>query len=211
MKKILLPLLIATSPLWSAPATKAPDTNLPKVTTLIPQLLPRNPINKPPPGAVQKQLEAFFAGIQSGKVDESFKALVANNPALSDPAAVPEFVGNIRKGLEVFGPIQGQELYDNRSVGSRILYITYISFHPKKPLRWQFVYYSPVGADWKLLNLRFDDTIEHEAHNPTDELRAVLILDAWNPFIAADERPLITRWVNELDAHGRGLAGFSAA
>jgi hypothetical protein len=44
-----------------------------------------------------------------------------------------------------------------------------------------------------------------------DELRAVLILDAWNPFIAADERPLITRWVNELDAHGRGLAGFSAA
>jgi hypothetical protein len=27
----------------------------------------------------------------------------------------------------------------------------------------------------------------------------------------ADERPLITRWVNELDAHGRGLAGFSAA
>jgi aspartyl/asparaginyl beta-hydroxylase (cupin superfamily) len=57
----------------------------------------------------------------------------------------------------------------------------------------------------------FDDTIEHEAHNPTDELRAVLILDSWNPFIAADERPLITRWVNELDAHGRGLAGFSAA
>ena len=57
----------------------------------------------------------------------------------------------------------------------------------------------------------FDDTIEHEAHNPTDELRAVLILDTWNPFIAADERPLITRWVNELDAHGRGLARFSAA
>ena len=57
----------------------------------------------------------------------------------------------------------------------------------------------------------FDDTIEHEAHNPTDELRAVLILDSWNPFIAADERPLISRWVGELDAHGRGLAGFSAA
>ena len=57
----------------------------------------------------------------------------------------------------------------------------------------------------------FDDTIEHEARNPTDELRAVLILDSWNPFIAADERLLITRWVGELDAHGRGLAGFSAA
>ncbi|NDE85720.1 MAG: hypothetical protein EB056_06850, partial [Verrucomicrobia bacterium] len=117
MKKIILHLLIVTSSLWAAPQAKNPETNLPKVTTLIPQLLPRNPINKPPPGAVQKQLEAFFAGVQAGKVDESFKALVANNPALSDPASVPEFVGNIRRGLEVFGPIQGQELYDNRSVG----------------------------------------------------------------------------------------------
>ena len=160
MKIFLILSLIGVPTLWSAPPAKAPDTNLPKVTTLIPQLLPRNPINKPPPGPVQKQLEAFFSGIQAGKVDESFKALVANNPALSDPAAVPEFVGNIRKGLEVFGPLQGQELYDNRNVGSRVLYITYISFHPKKPLRWQFVFYSPVGADWKLLNLRFDDTIE---------------------------------------------------
>jgi len=160
MKKAILAILIVNPALWAAPPAKNAETNLPKVTTLIPQLLPRNPINKPPPGPVQKQLEAFFAGVQAGKVDECFKALVANNPALSDPAAVPEFVGNIRKGLEVFGPLQGQELYDNRNVGSRVLYITYISFHPKKPLRWQFVYYSPVGADWKLLNLRFDDTIE---------------------------------------------------
>ncbi|WP_353217887.1 aspartyl/asparaginyl beta-hydroxylase domain-containing protein [Sandarakinorhabdus sp.] len=57
----------------------------------------------------------------------------------------------------------------------------------------------------------FDDTIEHEAHNPTDQLRAVLILDCWNPHIAPAERPLIARWLTELDAHGRGVASFSAA
>lgn len=57
----------------------------------------------------------------------------------------------------------------------------------------------------------FDDTIEHEAINPTDELRAVLIIDAWNPFIGAGERELIRRWMRELDAHGQGLGGFSAA
>ena len=73
---------------------------------------------------------------------------------------MPEFVDNIRKGLEVFGPLQGVELYDQRPVGTRVIYLTYISFHTKKPLRWQFVYYMPVGADWKLLNLRFDDTVE---------------------------------------------------
>jgi len=160
MKQIPLILFFLPLTILAAPATKTADTNMPKVTTLIPQLLPRNPSTKPPPSAVQKQIEPFFIGVQAGKIDESFKTLVASNPTLSDPAAVPEFVGNIQKGIDVFGPLQGYELYDSKTVGSRVLYITYLSFHPRKPLRWQFVFYSPVGADWKLLNLRFDDTVE---------------------------------------------------
>ena len=160
-----LPALLLLLTVASAPAAKDKEKekaadSLPRVNTLIPQLLPRNPSAKPPPAAVQKQLDAFFQGVQGGKIDESFRALVATNPSLSDPAAVPEFVENIRKGLEVFGPLQGVELYDQRPVGTRVIYLTYISFHTKKPLRWQFVYYMPVGADWKLLNLRFDDTVE---------------------------------------------------
>jgi len=160
MKQIPLILFFLPLTILAAPAAKTADTNMPKVTTLIPQLLPRNPSTKPPPSAVQKQIEPFFIGVQAGKIDESFKTLVASNPTLSDPAAVPEFVGNIQKGIDVFGPLQGYELYDSKTVGSRVLYITYLSFHPRKPLRWQFVFYSPVGADWKLLNLRFDDTVE---------------------------------------------------
>ena len=136
------------------------SNNIPRADTLIPQLLPRNPSAKPPPAAVQKSLDLFFRGVQAGKVDESFRALVANNPGLSNPASVPEFVENISKGLEIFGPLQGVEVYDHRPVGTRLIYLTYLSFHPKKPLRWQFVYYMPVGSDWRLLNLRFDDTVE---------------------------------------------------
>lgn len=160
MKRILPFFLLPIFGCIAAPTNKVTSTNLPSVTTLIPQLLPRNPVNKPPPAPIQKQLDAFFMGVQIGKVEDSFKALVANNPTLSDPAAVPEFVENIRKGIDVFGPLAGYELYDQRAVGSRVLYITYLSFHPKKPLRWQFVFYAPVGGDWKLLNLRFDDTVE---------------------------------------------------
>jgi len=153
-------LLLTMVSAWAA-KDKDKATNEPsRVNTLIPQLLPRNPNAKPPPAAVQKQLDAFFNGIQAGKIDESFRVLVASNPSLSDPAAVPEYVENIRKGLELFGPLQGVELYDQRPVGTRVIYLTYISFHAKKPLRWQFVYYLPVGADWKLLTLRFDDTVE---------------------------------------------------
>jgi aspartate beta-hydroxylase len=38
----------------------------------------------------------------------------------------------------------------------------------------------------------FDDTIEHEAWNDSDQPRAVLILDTWNPQVTEAERELIT-------------------
>jgi aspartate beta-hydroxylase len=37
----------------------------------------------------------------------------------------------------------------------------------------------------------FDDTIEHEALNASDELRAILIFDVWNPYLSAAERELV--------------------
>jgi aspartate beta-hydroxylase len=37
----------------------------------------------------------------------------------------------------------------------------------------------------------FDDTIEHEAWNPSDAPRAILIFDIWNPFLGPAERDLI--------------------
>lgn len=39
----------------------------------------------------------------------------------------------------------------------------------------------------------FDDTIDHEAWNPTPHDRAVLILDVWNPHLSETEQAVITR------------------
>ncbi len=38
----------------------------------------------------------------------------------------------------------------------------------------------------------FDDTIEHEAWNDSDEIRVILIFDVWNPYLSAPERELVT-------------------
>ncbi|KTE21032.1 hypothetical protein ATE67_06765 [Sphingopyxis sp. H050] len=48
----------------------------------------------------------------------------------------------------------------------------------------------------------FDDTIEHEAWNDSDELRAVLIFDVWNPHLTAGERDLLLRYFASADASG---------
>jgi aspartyl/asparaginyl beta-hydroxylase (cupin superfamily) len=45
---------------------------------------------------------------------------------------------------------------------------------------------------WKVGEvLIFDDSIEHEARNDSDELRVVLIFDVWNPLISEAERDMV--------------------
>ena len=44
----------------------------------------------------------------------------------------------------------------------------------------------------------FDDTIEHEAWNRSDQDRAVLILDAWNPHLSEHEQQMICRMFESL-------------
>ena len=46
-----------------------------------------------------------------------------------------------------------------------------------------------VGRAWA-----FDDTIEHEAWNRSDQVRAILIFDVWNPHIDEAERDLLRRF-----------------
>jgi aspartyl/asparaginyl beta-hydroxylase (cupin superfamily) len=50
----------------------------------------------------------------------------------------------------------------------------------------------------------FDDTIEHEAWNRSDQLRAILIFDVWNPHISEQERALLRRFYDVANAAGQG-------
>lgn len=46
----------------------------------------------------------------------------------------------------------------------------------------------------------FDDTIEHEAWNDTDELRVILIFDIWNPYLSEAERELVSAMMTAKNA-----------
>lgn len=48
----------------------------------------------------------------------------------------------------------------------------------------------------------FDDTIEHEAWNDSDQLRAVLIFDVWNPHLSEAERAMLRLFYSAADASG---------
>lgn len=51
----------------------------------------------------------------------------------------------------------------------------------------------------------FDDTIEHEAMNPTDQLRVVLILDVWHPDLKRHEQDAVSALIAADGGAGDGL------
>ena len=51
----------------------------------------------------------------------------------------------------------------------------------------------------------FDDTIEHEALNPTDQLRVVFIFDVWAPDLTQVEREAVAALIGASGARGEGL------
>jgi aspartate beta-hydroxylase len=62
-----------------------------------------------------------------------------------------------------------------------------------------------VGAEsreWRLGEAWvFDDTIEHEAWNDSDQIRVILICDIWNPLLSDSERQAIRSVLAASDAH----------
>ncbi len=50
----------------------------------------------------------------------------------------------------------------------------------------------------------FDDTIDHEAWNDSDELRALLIFDVWNPHLTAQEQAMIADYYAAADRAAAG-------
>ena len=58
-----------------------------------------------------------------------------------------------------------------------------------------------VTREWKVGEaFVFDDTIEHEAWNDSDQTRVVLIADVWHPHLSVRERELIGQTMIEMDA-----------
>ncbi|MFL6676080.1 MAG: aspartyl/asparaginyl beta-hydroxylase domain-containing protein [Massilia sp.] len=54
----------------------------------------------------------------------------------------------------------------------------------------------------------FDDTIEHEAWNDSDQLRVILMFDIWHPQLSAAERALISAMSAGINAFSGSEGGF---
>ena len=61
-----------------------------------------------------------------------------------------------------------------------------------------------IGEAWV-----FDDTIEHEAWNNSDETRVILICDVWSPYLSPDEQRLVGQVMAAMDTFNDAPQGPS--
>jgi aspartyl/asparaginyl beta-hydroxylase (cupin superfamily) len=54
----------------------------------------------------------------------------------------------------------------------------------------------------------FDDTIEHEAWNDSDELRVILMFDVWHPHLSESERRMVTALAGAIQSFTQSDGGY---
>lgn len=91
----------------------------------------------------------------------------------------------------VFSALQPHTHIPAHTGSSNVRLLTHLPLILPGPARFRV---GNTVRDWKMGQAWvFDDTIEHEAWNDSDETRVVLIFDTWNPHLTAVEREAFRR------------------
>jgi hypothetical protein len=156
--RFFLAFLVLTAPLAAQTQNLTPE---PSNGRLMP--LAKNRSLEPPPPAVQMKVEKFFLGIQEGKIDDSFTDLFAGSKLTEKQDQLDNLVTKTKGVIKEIGPANGYELINNESISSRLLVLSYFSYHPEKPLRWRIIFYAGKPDEWRVINLTVDDLVSESA------------------------------------------------
>jgi hypothetical protein len=160
---VLLLSLIALDPVCAQAVTPGNgDTQTTAATTQTAPAPPRNimPLglnHKPnattPPAEIARSIDLFFKTLHGDG------GAVANATALgAQKEKMSIFVSKTQEAFGLYGPLKDYEVFDNYSIGSNVLVLTYLTRHSMQPLRWRFIYYRP-DKTWTLINMGFDDVL----------------------------------------------------
>ncbi len=108
---------------------------------------------------LRERLDAFFAAIQSGKVNSAFEELLKGSKIGEKKENVDELVKNTNAVLERFGKLEDSELIRAERVGGRVIRLSYLSYGADFPLQWQFYCYR--GSEhWQILDINVNNDLD---------------------------------------------------
>jgi hypothetical protein len=162
---LLLACLLLPLRAQPAPDATAPDTAPDAAAATAPPSPPRNIMpmsinHKPnptnPPEEIAGPIDKFFKGLKAGDYANSYETFLAGTRLGAQKEKMSAMVSRTEEGFGIYGKMNDYEIFDNYSIGSNVLVLTYLTRHDIQPLRWRFIYYRP-DKTWHVINMGFDD------------------------------------------------------
>jgi hypothetical protein len=131
-----------------------PDQGLPHMPTGF----HHKPNAEPPPPEIAVPIAKFFNTLKSGDYANAYETFLAGSSLGEQKEKMSAFISHTQDAFGIYGALYDYELYDNQSIGSNVLVLTYLTRHQRQPLRWRFIYYR-AQSTWTITNLGFDDVL----------------------------------------------------
>jgi len=167
--KIHLPalILITASLLLPLRAQTAPDATTPDAASAAPaapspprNIMPLGINHKPnptnPPAEIAGPIDKFFKSLEGGDYANAYETFLTGTRLGAQKEKMSAMISRTQEGFGIYGKMNDYEIYDNYSIGSNVLVLTYLARHDVQPLRWRFIFYRP-DKTWHLVNMGFDD------------------------------------------------------
>ena len=156
-------------PLRAQPAPDATDTTAPDTSSsataapapprnIMPLSLNHKPNATNPPAEIAGPIDKFFKGLEAGDYANSYETFLTGTRLGAQKEKMSVFISKTQEAFGLYGKMNDYEIFDNYSVGSNVLVLTYLSRHDVQPLRWRFIFYRP-NKTWGLINMGFDDVL----------------------------------------------------
>jgi len=137
-------------------AVPAPPRNI------MPMSINHKPNPTPPPAEIAGPIDKFFktlkAAEEANAYATAYDTFLAGTVLGSQTDKKSAFISKTQEAFGIYGKLNDYEIYDNYSIGSNVLVLTYLTRHKMQPLRWRFIYYRP-DKTWGLINMGFDDVL----------------------------------------------------
>ena len=133
----------------------------------MPQTLNHKPNPTQPPAEIAHAIDAFFKTLHGDPTapanaqdfyERAYDTFLNGTMLGTQKEKISYFISKTQEAFGIYGPLKDAEIFDNYSVGSNVLVLTYLSRQTVQPLIWRFIYYRP-DKTWKLINLGFGDNL----------------------------------------------------
>jgi hypothetical protein len=125
---------------------------------IMPMTLKHNPNPTPPPPELAVPIAKFFNTLKTGDYANAYETFLGSSPLGEQKEKMSVFISKTQEAFGIYGALNDYEIFDNYSIGTNVMVLTYLTRHQAQPLRWRFIFYRP-DKTWRVINMGFDDVL----------------------------------------------------